>query len=260
MIQEAAQHHAPEHNITPRSKTWWSEDISTERKHMNSALKDWKVDRQPQQWEEYQATWNKFFRVIREKETEHWDKCLANARSKDIFTAMKYSKPRRCEKTPTLHANDTTATTFREKAYMFRTSLFPPFSELNITETEAPRYRQIDWNDATNTEIGRAIKAASPHSAPGPDRLSTCSIQQAYEALPDRFHCLFKAILQNAYHPKPWREATVVIIPKLGMADNTIPKAYRPILLLNCIGKVSERLMAARISQITEKYNLLHRW
>ena len=36
------------------------------------------------------------------------------------------------------------------------------------------------------------------------------------------------------------------------------PKAYRPIALLNCLGKVLEKLMASRLSHMAETMGLLH--
>ncbi|KAL0630248.1 hypothetical protein Q9L58_010905, partial [Maublancomyces gigas] len=40
----------------------------------------------------------------------------------------------------------------------------------------------------------------------------------------------------------------------------TIPKAYRPISLLNCLGKISETIIATRLAYLSEKHKLLHRW
>jgi hypothetical protein len=60
------------------------------------------------------------------------------------------------------------------------------------------------------------------------------------------------------YHPRSWREATTVIIPKPNKPDYSSIKAYRPIALLNCLGKILETLMASRIAQMVEAHHLLH--
>jgi hypothetical protein len=60
------------------------------------------------------------------------------------------------------------------------------------------------------------------------------------------------------YHPRSWREATIVIIPKLNKPNYRSIKAYRPIALLNCLGKILEKLMALRIAQMVEAHQLLH--
>src|SRR5205085_8862514 len=65
-------------------------------------------------------------------------------------------------------------------------------------------------------------------------------------------------LLRYVYQPKACREATIVIIKKNGKPDYSTPKAYHPISLLNCLGKISERIMATRLAYIVEKHHLLH--
>lgn len=52
----------------------------------------------------------------------------------------------------------------------------------------------------------------------------------------------------------------MVIIPKPGKPDYSIPKAYRPVSLLNCLGKTVEKIMATRMAFLAEKNKLLHKW
>jgi hypothetical protein len=60
------------------------------------------------------------------------------------------------------------------------------------------------------------------------------------------------------YHPWSWREATTVILPKPNKPDYSCIKAYWPIALLNCLGKILQTLMASRIAQMVEAHHLLH--
>ena len=46
----------------------------------------------------------------------------------------------------------------------------------------------------------------------------------------------------------PWRESTTVIIRKPGKPDYSVPKAYRPIALLNTTAKLLSALIADRAS------------
>jgi hypothetical protein len=48
-----------------------------------------------------------------------------------------------------------------------------------------------------------------------------------------------------------------MVIPKPNKPDYSNPKAYRPIALLNCLGKVLEKLMATHLSSMSESHNLL---
>jgi len=55
-----------------------------------------------------------------------------------------------------------------------------------------------------------------------------------------------------------WREAICAIIPKPNKIDYKTPKVYRPIALLNCLGKIIEKILANRLSYYAEKHSLLH--
>jgi hypothetical protein len=60
------------------------------------------------------------------------------------------------------------------------------------------------------------------------------------------------------YYPRSWREATMVIIPKPNKLDYSSIKAYCPIVLLNCLGKVMETIMATCLRQLVEMHDILH--
>jgi len=64
-------------------------------------------------------------------------------------------------------------------------------------------------------------------------------------AAPSRLTTLFNAALSLGHHP--WRDAKIVPIPKPNKADYRLGKAYRPISLLECCGKLLEKIVAKRI-------------
>jgi ribonuclease HI len=63
--------------------------------------------------------------------------------------------------------------------------------------------------------------------------------------------------LQKGYHPKPWRKAVAVALKKPSKPDYSNPRAYRLITLLDCLGKVLERIIARRLTFLTGKHNLV---
>jgi len=68
---------------------------------------------------------------------------------------------------------------------------------------------------------------------------------------------IFKAATDLGHHPKAWRRAAIVVLRKPGKPDYTTPNAYRPISLLNTLGKLLESVMARRLTYYAERYNLL---
>ena len=127
---------------------------------------------------------------------------------------------------------------------MFRTALFPKPPTADIQREDEPPTRQLPWPRLTHKEIRDVITSSSSSKAPGPDGLGLECLKIAYRAIPDYFHSLYEVLLRYGYHPKAWREATIVIIKKAGKPNYGIPNVYRPISLLNCLGKIAEKIMA----------------
>ncbi len=65
-------------------------------------------------------------------------------------------------------------------------------------------------------------------------------------------------LINTGYHLHCWRQATGCILKKPNKPDYSAPKAYRVISLLNYLGKVSERILARRLSYLAKTTCLLH--
>ncbi|KAI5842080.1 hypothetical protein BZA05DRAFT_422638 [Tricharina praecox] len=89
------------------------------------------------------------------KETA-WNEFLADARNKDIFTALQFTKPRKTQRTPTLTAGNDSFTTFAEKARLFR----------KPTPRKAPGPDKIPFLCPQHGDGGRGHNASNPPSSP----------------------------------------------------------------------------------------------
>jgi hypothetical protein len=68
---------------------------------------------------------------------------------------------------------------------------------------------------------------------------------------------IFEASLELGYYPTRWKTASIAALLKPGKPDYSTPTAYRPISLLNTLGKPLEGVVARRLSLYAEKYGLL---
>jgi hypothetical protein len=114
---------------------------------------------------DYKALLNQYFRAIRIVKQPVWKEFLANAHGTDIFTALRFTKPRKAERTPPVTFNNTTSATFEEKGALFRTTMFPPPPAPLQTTTTAPP-QALQWILFTPTEIRKAIFSPTPRKAP----------------------------------------------------------------------------------------------
>lgn len=66
------------------------------------------------------------------------------------------------------------------------------------------------------------------------------------------------SLIRLGAHPKSWKVANGVTIPNPGKDDYTKVKSYRVISVLNCLGKVVERVVATILSDHCEWHGTFH--
>ena len=69
---------------------------------------------------------------------------------------------------------------------------------------------------------------------------------------------IFSELIKNEYHSQCWKESIEAILKKSNKNDYSQSKSYRIIMLLNCLRKISEKIIATRLSHFAEHSNLLH--
>lgn len=115
----------------------------------------------------------------------------------------------------------------------------------------------IEGPDITIPEIERAIRRASPNKAPGADGITNGILHQTLDILLPSLCTLFNASLQQGYCPKHFKDTVTVVLRKPGKDDYTQPKAYRPIALLNTLGKALEAIFANRLAYLADVHQFL---
>src|SRR5947209_1989416 len=105
-----------------RSKPWWNGEIDEKRKIMRTRWREWKVARTIPARNQFNAVRNTFYNAIREAKSKNWNDFLQGAKGKEIFTAMRYTKPRRTDPTRDIIHGEERAQTFMEKAKLFHTA------------------------------------------------------------------------------------------------------------------------------------------
>ena len=84
------------------------------------------------------------------------------------------------------------------------------------------------------------------------------AIRCIYDWEPDCIEAIIRAHIRLGIHPKARKIARGVTIPKPGKANYGLDKAYRVISLLNCLGKMVEKVVADLISLHCEAMNKFH--
>ena len=116
------------------------------------------------------------------------------------------------------------------------------------------------WMPFSRYEFKSAIHKCSDNSAPGPDKMTW----HHWKLIFKDSDCLSKIInIANAcinlgHWPKYFKISTTVIIPKPSKPLYNNPKAFHPIVLLNTLGKLIEKVIAERIQFTVASNDFIH--
>ena len=109
----------------------------------------------------------------------------------------------------------------------------------------------------TRDQIRRALARLKPYKAPGPDSIPNIVLTRCADVLIDRLWYIFLAIWDRNMYYDPWMEFITVVLCKPRKPRYDMPKVYRPIALLNTLGKVLTSIVAEQLTYYMEKYALL---
>lgn len=250
-ITNAARASIPVHRPGAKPKPWWNPKLKELRKAM---LREHRSRAQSGQIQAYLAARNSYFLAIKRAKRDHWNQFLEKEDPVSIYKAMAYTKEYQSDRLPPITGNEL----FQDKCSVLREALFPVPPSASDLEWSTYRPGNWKWPGLTRLELENACSAKIKGKTPGPDQINQDIVRYAYEAIPDIFFRLYSNLVDIGYHPKCWKQATGAVLKKPSKPDYSIPKAYRVISLLNCLGKVSERILAQRLGYLAETTPLLH--
>jgi hypothetical protein len=119
-------------------------------------------------------------------------------------------------------------------------------------------FPEREWLDFTPNEVRVALAACAKNSSPGPDHIMWSHLKLL---LADVETCakvvdLANACFEHGHWPTFFKESSLVIIPKPGKPSYSAPKAFRPIVLLNTMGKLIEKCVSNCIQFDCVKYGV----
>lgn len=135
-------------------------------------------------------------------------------------------------------------------------SFFPKTAE-SVEEEVTLQHQEIPWEPITEHEILRALKATKGTTAPREDGIPTLVWKHLWPYIGKSITHIFTASIRLSYYPRRWKRARIVVLRKPGKPDYSTPGAYRPISLLNTLGKLLEAVVAKRLSYYAETHGLL---
>lgn len=268
-LQRTVEAEVPKTRPHPHRKRWWNKDLTKMRNDLKTLSKASHVFRALPNHPSHRLRKEKareYDKAISKAKKEHWLEWLEEMDGNGLWTANNYisnptgdgSKTR----IPTLQKKEsngtvTTADTNEDKSIMLAQSMFPPPPpQTSVPEDHVYPEQATKWFRITEDQLQQAITKLSPYKAPGPDGVANIVFQRC-PLLSKYLLPLFNAVFTFQTYYEPWKESITAILRKPGKPDYAMPKAYRPIALLNTTAKLLSSIVADRTSFILEAYNLL---
>jgi Reverse transcriptase (RNA-dependent DNA polymerase)/Endonuclease-reverse transcriptase len=243
--------------------SWWSEEISEVVREERRAL------RQGLPQEQLKAIGRRKKKAIRDSKRADWRRAVHEAKdsTKGIWGLVRWAKershlPPELPTVPPLAKSDSEngrAETFLDKVKVFHRQFFPPEPDADLsdiqhyaypTEREQPPQISLDM-------VRSALRNTAPFKAPGVDGIPTGFLQAMGDPFLRAVQSLTQASWDWQHVPIAFRIARTVALRKPRKKDYSLAKAWRPIALLNTIGKIMEAVTARYLQDLAEKYDLL---
>lgn len=133
--------------------------------------------------------------------------------------------------------------------------LFPDHNPVTWPNaTQNGEVQSEDDNDLSMEELLEAARSLKLNKAPGPDGIPNAAVKVAVETNPKVFLETMNRCLDSGQFPDCWKRQKLVLIPKPGKAMGG-PSSYRPICLLDTLGKLFEKIILRRLTKVTEGDN-----
>ena len=126
-----------------------------------------------------------------------------------------------------------------------------PYKRINLSRLNEDHILTIP---ISADEVKHFIKTMKK-KAPGESKIGYQIIKQLPANILEYILAVFNASLASGYFPKQFKSAILKLLPKEGK-DATLPQNYRPISLLDNIGKIFEKIINTRLRQFLEDNNL----
>ena len=243
--------HAKITRITAYSKRWWNEEVA-------EARKEWARNKRKLSGDKLKLARNSYYRTIKKAKRLCWQKFLQGDEQQDhCWTAIKYTKPLQLRTTPALKDSEgNVATSMKAKEALVRKSAFPkPPSDSHPDPEIEPGSAHLA---ITENIVYHALFSQSATKAPEPNKINFQILRLIWSWDKVQITRLVQHSIRLGYHPKEWKKARGVLLEKAGKRDFSLVRSYRVISLLNCMGKVIEKVVAVQLSQYCENYSKLH--
>src|SRR6266702_1713140 len=269
-LQETIGTQVPITNISVKLKRWWTKELTMLHRETNKLGRlVYKIKNWPDHpiHAELTAARKKYSKTIQYSKQHHWRDWLEKASDPDIWMVHRYISVPASDGGKSRIPNLITQSDYGEfvasmntdKSLALAKTFFPKKPAIvNQSDDNGMHPALVCATDPiTKEQVRKHIACLRPYKAPGPDGIPNIVLIKCADIIVNRLWCIFKVIVEKGWYYNPWKTFTTVVLRKPGKPRYDIPKAYRPIALLNTMSKVLTSIIAEQLTFYSEKHQLL---
>ncbi|KAF6515471.1 hypothetical protein HZS61_005377 [Fusarium oxysporum f. sp. conglutinans] len=241
-----------------RPAPWWTEECTAAAAAFRAIRRLYPLEFN----RDVQIAKRDFHRVVRRAKRQYWRDLIDSfSSSSTVFKAVRWLKSPGAFQPPPLQVDDIVYETQMDKANALRqTTLERRTADDDIDNPWASisPSRSIPFSHEISLDEAQYATIHTGNTSPGSDNITVNLFKAAWHIIGTHVRRLFEGCLSIGHHPKPFKEAEVVMIAKPGRRDLTSPRAWRPVSLLSCLGKGLERLIARRLAWAAVHFSVIH--
>jgi hypothetical protein len=209
-------------------------------------------------------------------EQKSWRRCVASSSNRSHYDVYRWARlaPRWCNPKPLAHIPDLTdsndhpvARTNPERAHHFAVSIWPSVADKTRNSVAKPvpmpaimvprRVTYSSKQDTDEKEVTQCIKVLQNNKSQGFNGLRCDAIKTGRHELVPVLTIIFRAALKPSYHPSNFNGALTTIAPRSADRDLSKTKSYRPIALLDHVGKIYDRIIKNRLNILADDHKMI---
>lgn len=271
-IQRIIDRTTPFARPSAKAQPWWTQEVRNAVENERAATRRCRRGGGTEAWRERKQTMKEKKATIEKAKQAYWRNAIHEASQKQegAWRLAKWARtqsyrPPDPPGIPPLKYREGSAkaTTIEQKAEVLAERFYPtPEADLSdirdatFTNETFREFGTID--DSVNDEdVAAVLHSSKPWKRPGQDEIPNGILKAMGTPIFRAIARLTTACWKSGTYPAQFRKARTVVIPKQDKDSYDEPGAWRPIALLNTIGKVMEALAARRLSSFAETKHLL---
>ncbi|KAG9227364.1 hypothetical protein CCMSSC00406_0004097 [Pleurotus cornucopiae] len=149
-------------------------------------------------------------------------------------------------------------TSNEEKGHMLADMFFPKRpADFEATEPDSYPDPVPHLFTTTTDHTAKVLARLKPFKVCGPDGIPNIVLMRCSSTLAPILTRIYEAVFQLNYYPLAWKRWTTIVLKKPGKPRYGLAKAWRPIALLNTMGKVLTALVTEDMVEMCKKHDLL---